>query len=206
MWRPQGVTHFAAFQAKKHHLKRREGVCCVPFSRSELWEKALDVKARQALDPKNWKPATSKLFKHWTLPPVNSQFLVSTNGSAISRAQANLRHNYCREKVRSSSEFYNPVRYQIHYTDLYNLKWKNNDHIIGIIPYFIKTKSYILLTPTWGASFMNRLDLPYTNPPRPPSATSALLPPSRSNAEVNSTKRSMDWQIQWGFPGMGVPQ
>ena len=108
--------------------------------------------------------------------------------------------------VLSSSEFYNPVRYQIHYTDLYNLKWKNNDHIIGIIPYFIKTKSYMLLTPTWGASFMNRLDLLYTNPPRPPSATSALLPPSRSNAEVNSTKRSMDWQIQWGFPGMGVPQ
>ena len=124
----------------------------VPFHALSFWQKALDVKARQALDPKNWKPAASKLFKHWTLPPVNAQFLVSTNGSAISRAQANLRHNYCREKVRSSSEFYNPVRYQIHYTDLYNLKWKNNDNIIGIIPYFIKTKSYILLTPTWGAS------------------------------------------------------
>jgi len=35
-----------------------------PFHALSFWEKALDVKARQALDPKNWKPAASKLFKH----------------------------------------------------------------------------------------------------------------------------------------------
>ena len=156
VWRPQAVDPFCRFPGKETSpQKKRRCLMCSLFTLWAFGKRHLMLKPDRLwiLKTGNQQPANYLNIEHFLQSTPSSWFRPMAQ---LSQGPKQICDTITVGRksgvVLSSSEFYNPVRYQIHYTDLYNLKWKNNDNIIGIIPYFIKTKSYILLTPTWGAS------------------------------------------------------